>query len=215
MDPQIQAPLPAQVPVKKNKSKLLLIIVVVIAVLLLVGLVAIYVSASNKSKQQSSSIAKQQAQITDQQTEIDKLKQGIDDSQIVIAELGLQYPKTPENLNIVYIVDLKDKNKPGLFMTSKSLMVSQLNASRLVPPPQKNACGAAESPAGTITFYKSDDTINGQKVTDVKSADLRKIGDNYYYYQSSPVVCSLNSDVQNEQKKSTEQARKLFNSLVL
>lgn len=211
MDPQTLA----NAPVKKDKSKLLTIIFLIIAVLLLVGLIAIYFSANNKSKQQAATIAQQQTKITDQQAEIEKLKAGIDNTKIVITEMGLQYPKSTDNNNIVFIIDQKDKTHPNLYLTSKYLMEAQLTASRLVPPPQKNACGAAEGAAGTITYYKADDTLNGQKVTAIQSADLRKIGDNYYYYQKAPAVCSFDKNVQNEQTKATTQAQNFFKSLEL
>lgn len=211
MDPQTPTPVTPQ----KNNSKLFIIILSVVLILLLIGIVVLFVTTNNTTKQKNSTISDQQSKIAIQQTEIMELKQGIDETKLTIPELGLQYPKTVDSLNTVFIVDTNDKSRTGLYMTSKSLMSAQLNASRLVPPPQKNACGAAESPAGTITIYKSDDTINGQKVTDFKNPDLRKIGDKYYYYQASPTVCSLNSDVQNEQKKATEQARSFFKSLEL
>jgi hypothetical protein len=181
----------------------------------LIGSIALYVSVNNKSKQQASTIDQQQAKISEQQAEINDLKSGIDDTKVVITEMGLQYPKSTENNDIVYIVDLKDKSKPNLYLTTKSLMAAQLNASRLVPPPTKNACGAAEAPAGTITSYKSDETINGQKVTSIQSADLRKIGELYYYYQKAPATCSVNTDVQKEQVMATSEAQNFFKSLEL
>lgn len=210
MDPQTQTPV-----VKKDRSKLLFIITSAILLVLLIGLIVLYVSVNNKSKQQTSTIDQQLAKISEQQAEINDLKSGIDDTKLVISEMGLQYPKSNENNNIVYIVDLKDKSKPNLYLTTKSLMVAQLNASRLVPPPQKNACGAAEAPAGTITSYKADETINGQKVTSIQSADLRKIGELYYFYQKAPATCSVNTDVQKEQSKATAEAQNFFKSLEL
>lgn len=210
MDPQAQPIAP-----KKDLSKILVIVVSILAVILLVGLVVVYINASNSAKQKNSTIAQQQTKIEQQSSEIDTLKQGIDETSVVIPEMGLQFPKNTDNLNIVYIVDLKDKTKPNMYLTSKTLMVSQLNASRLVPPPQKNACGAAEAPAGTITSYKADETIGGQKVTSIQSANLRKIGELYYFYQKAPAVCSVNTDVQKEQTVATEQAQKFFNSLEL
>lgn len=218
MDPQTPTTMPmtpAPVPQKKDKSKILIIIVSVLAVLLLIGLVVVYINANSQAKQKNTTITQQQSKIDQQSAEIDKLKQGIDDTKVIIPELGLQFPKTPDNLNVVYIVDQKDPSKSGLFLTSKTLMIAQLNASRLVPPPQKNACGAAESPAGTISVYKPDGTINGQKVSTLQNAELRKIGDNYYYYQPAPAVCSVNTDVQAEQKKATTQAQSFFKSLEL
>lgn len=210
MDPQTQTPV-----VKKDRSKLLFIITSAILLVLLIGLIVLYVSVNNKSKQQTSTIDQQLAKISEQQAEINDLKSGIDDTKLVISEMGLQYPKSNENNNIVYIVDLKDKSKPNLYLTTKSLMVAQLNASRLVPPPQKNVCGAAEAPAGTITSYKADETINGQKVTSIQSADLRKIGELYYFYQKAPATCSVNTDVQKEQSKATAEAQNFFKSLEL
>lgn len=214
MDPQTQIP-PQPTVQKKSPVLVLMIIAWIIVVLLLIGLVVIYITSSNKAKQLSAIILDQEAKIQEHQSEIKKLKAGIDDTKVVINTMGLQFPKSTENNNIVYIIDLKDDVKPSLSLTSKSLMVAQLNASRLVPPPVRNACGAAESPAGTITSYKADETINGQKVTTIQSADLRKIGDLYYFYQKAPATCSVDSNVQKEQAIATQHAQHFFNSLEL
>lgn len=232
MDPQIPTQGPAQMPTqlppqasplppaktppgKKSLTKLFLIITSVLAVLLLAGVIVVYLIGNNKSKQQAGTIAKQQQTIDSLNGEIEKLKDGIDDTKLIINELGLQYPKSVINNNIIYIVDLKDKDKPGLYLTTRSLMIAQLNASRLVPPPAKNACGAAEASAGTIVGYRADETINGQKVTNIKNPDLRQIGEIYYFYQKSPSTCSVNNDVEKEQAIATKQAQDFFKSLEL
>lgn len=211
--PQPSMPTPANVPPNPPGNKKPILMWVLIGLGILAVVVIVWFLWSNSLKQKNQKIAELNDQYAQLQKTNEELSAGIKDGTARIPELKLQYPINDTTQKMVYIIDTKDSERPVMLLSTKPLMLSQLAASKLSPPPQRNACGAAEGAAGTISGFNTGDTFNGKPVETIQNAQTRKIGDVYWIYQNPPVTCSTNQSVQDEQKKAVDQAQVFFKSL--
>lgn len=215
-NPAPQPPMPPvteNTPPKVSGNKKAILIWILVGLGVLVVIVVVWLLWSNSLKQKNQKIAQLNDQYAQLQKTNEELSAGIKDNTARIPELKLQYPINDTTQKIVYIIDSKDSEHPVMFLSTKPLMLSQLVASKLSPPPQRNACGPAEGAAGTISGYNTGDTFNGKAVETIQNAQTRKIGDVYWIYQNPPITCSTNQSVQDEQKKAVDQAQVFFKSL--
>lgn len=204
--------IPSKIP-NGNKKNLITIVAFSLAGLLLVIVVVLAAVMSSNSSAANKTISKKNDEIKSLNEKISKLESGIEDGYSIISALDLEYPINDNNNEIVYIIDKSDPNKPVVYLSTKSLMLAQLEASRLVPPPSKNACSPADTAAGKISRYSVGDKINGKPVTELTDKGVVKLGNYYYAYTKSTSVCSLNENVQKVQQQANQQAENFFKSL--
>lgn len=213
MQPETNLPPQPNVSPQNPGTKKKVLIWVLAGLLVVAVIVVVAVLWSNSLKQKNLKISELNDQYAQLQKTNEELSAGIKDNTARIPELKLQYPINETTQKIVYIIDNKDSSKPIMYLSTKPLMLAQLAASKLSPPPQRNACGAAEGAAGTISGFKTGDTFNGKPVESIQNTQTRKISDTYWIYQNPPVTCSTNQSVQDEQKKAVDQAQVFFKSL--